>query len=109
MLIKCTPFAGYPDSKSDARMPHIEFTSHLAQHVDCPPGRRVEAASLREALEVVFSDYPQLRGYVMDDQGAIRKHIAVFINGEMLHRRDQLDVAVGSEGEIFVMQALSGG
>jgi molybdopterin synthase sulfur carrier subunit len=90
-------------------MPHIEFTSQLAQHVDCPPGRSVDASSLREALEVVFSDHPQLRTYVMDDQGVIRKHIAVFINGEMLHRRDQLDVEVGSDGEIFVMQALSGG
>ena len=92
-----------------ARMPHIEFTSQLAQHVDCPPGRSVEATSLREALEVVFSDYPQLRGYVLDDQGAIWKHIAVFIDGEMIHQRDHLDVAVGSNGEIFVMQALSGG
>ena len=90
-------------------MPHIEFTSHLAQHVNCPPGRSVEASSLREALEVVFAEYPQLRGYVMDDQGAIRQHIAVFIDGEMLHQRDQLDVEVGSNGEIFVMQALSGG
>lgn len=90
-------------------MPHIEFTSQLAQHVDCPPGRSVDASSLREALEVVFADYPLLRGYVMDDQGAIRKHIAVFIDGEMLRNRDQLDVAVGNDGEIFVMQALSGG
>ena len=90
-------------------MPHIEFTSQLAQHVDCPPIRSVDATSLREALEVVFADHPQLRGYVLDDQGAIRKHIAVFIDGEMLQRRDELDVAVGSSGEIFVLQALSGG
>ena len=90
-------------------MPLIEFTSQLAQQVDCPPSRSVDASSLREALEVVFSDHPQLRSYVLDDQGAIRKHIAVFIDGEMLHQRDHLDVAVGRNGEIFVMQALSGG
>jgi molybdopterin synthase sulfur carrier subunit len=90
-------------------MPHIEFTSQLAQHVDCPPGQTVDASSLREALEAVFADHPQLRGYVLDDQGAIRKHIAVFIDGEMLQQRNELDVAVGSSGEIFVMQALSGG
>jgi molybdopterin synthase sulfur carrier subunit len=90
-------------------MPHIEFTSQLAQHVDCPPGQTVAASSLREALEAVFADHPQLRGYVLDDQGAIRKHIAVFIDGEMLQQRNELDVAVGSSGEIFVMQALSGG
>lgn len=90
-------------------MPHIEFTSQLAQHVECPPGKSVDATSLSEALETVFQEHPQLRGYVMDDQGAIRKHIAVFIDGEMLHQRDQLDIPVTPEGEIFVMQALSGG
>jgi sulfur carrier protein ThiS len=90
-------------------MPHLEFTSQLAQHVDCPPGQSVDGSSLREALEVMFADYPQLRGYVLDDQGSIRQHIAVFIDGEMLGRRDDLDVAVSGNSEIFVMQALSGG
>ena len=90
-------------------MPSIEFTSQLAQHVECPAGQSVDAKSLHEALETVFTEYPQLRGYVLDDQGAIRKHIAVFIDGEMLRQRDQLDVPVTPDGEIFVMQAFSGG
>lgn len=90
-------------------MPHIEFTSQLAQHVDCPPGQTVDAASLRDALESVFAEYPSLRGYVLDDQGAIRQHIAIFIDGEMLHHRDRLEIPVGRSSEIFVMQALSGG
>ena len=90
-------------------MPHIEFTSQLAQHVDCPPGQSVNASSLSEALDAVFADFPKLRGYVLDDQGAIRQHIAVFIDGEMVHHRDRLDIPVDHSSEIFVMQALSGG
>ena len=90
-------------------MAHIEFTSQLAQHVECPPGQAVSASSLSDALDCVFAEYPKLRGYVLDDQGAIRQHIAVFIDGEMLHQRDRLDIPVGEKSEIFVMQALSGG
>lgn len=90
-------------------MPHIEFTSQLAQHVECPAGQSVDATSLQEALETVFAEYPKLRGYVLDDQGSIRQHIAVFIDGQMLRQRDQLDIPVTPHGEIFVMQALSGG
>ena len=69
----------------------------------------MDASSLKETLEAVFSQHAQLRGYVLDDQGAIRRHIAVFIDGEMLGQRDQLDVPVSRSSEIFVMQALSGG
>ncbi len=90
-------------------MPRIEFTSQLAQHVECPPGQHVEAPTLDQALEKLFAEYPRLRGYVMDDQGAIRQHIAVFIDGEMLRQRDLLNLPLTSSSEVFVMQALSGG
>lgn len=90
-------------------MPHIEFTSQLAQHVECPPGQQVEAPTLHEALESLFAEYPRLREYVMDEQGVIRQHIAVFVDGEMLRQRDQLDIPLTSSSEVFVMQALSGG
>jgi molybdopterin synthase sulfur carrier subunit len=56
-------------------MPRIEFTSHLQKHVACP-AVDVEATTLRAALEEVFALSPQLRGYVLDDQNAIRQHVA---------------------------------
>ncbi len=90
-------------------MAHLEFTSQLAQHVECPAGQSVEASTLREALDTLFAQYPLLRGYVLDEQGAIRQHVAVFIDGEMLHTRDRLDIPLQNDTEVFVMQALSGG
>ncbi len=90
-------------------MPRIEFTSQLAQHVECPPEQQVEAPTLQEALELLFDEYPRLRDYVMDEQGALRPHIALFIDGEMLQERDIREVPLASGSEVFVMQALSGG
>ncbi len=90
-------------------MPRVEITSHLAQHVDCPAGQSVDATSLREALEMIFAQHPSLRDFVMTDQQCLRPHITVFIDGEMLEARDQLDVPVSTNTEIFLMQAISGG
>jgi molybdopterin converting factor small subunit len=90
-------------------MPHIEFTSQLAQHVDCPPGQEIDADTLGEALDSLFEQYPRLRDYVLDAEGAIRQHIAVFVDGEMLRQRESLDVPLADRSEVFVMQALSGG
>jgi hypothetical protein len=60
-------------------------------------------------LNAVFHDNPQLRGYVLDEQGRLRKHIAVFVGGELIRDRVRLSDAVPDGADIFVMQALSGG
>ena len=62
-----------------------------------------------EALDQVFETQPKLRSYVLDDQGRLRKHVAVFVDGEMVHDREGLTDPVSQKTEVFVMQALSGG
>lgn len=89
-------------------MPEVRFTENLRRHLDTPDCR-VEGTTVREALESVFETQPQLRGYVLDDQGRLRKHVVVFIDGDMLRDRDGLSDPVSVDAELFVMQALSGG
>ena len=89
-------------------MVRVSFTPNLRRHVECP-SMEVSAATVAEALEEVFREHPRLRGYVLDDQGEVRKHVAVFVNGGLIADRRRLSDAAPSGGEIFVMQALSGG
>ena len=67
------------------------------------------AGTVAAALEAVFRDNPRLRGYVLDEQGRVRQHVAIFVAGELIHDRDTLSDAVAADQDIFVMQALSGG
>lgn len=89
-------------------MPRVSFTPHLRRHVDCPDVR-VEGETLRTVLEQVFALQPGLRGYVVDDQGALRKHVVVFVDNRVVSDRIGLADPVRDNSEIFVMQALSGG
>ena len=89
-------------------MPFVEFTPNLSRQTAAPPCR-VAAATVAEALAAVFAQQPALRGYVLDDQGAVRQHVVIFVDGDSLKDRRGLSDAVGAESEIFVMQALSGG
>ena len=50
-----------------------------------------------------------MQSYVLDEQGHVRKHVAVFINNEMIASRRDLSRAVGENDSIMVIQALSGG
>jgi hypothetical protein len=89
-------------------MPRIAFTPNLQRHLDCPP-LEVPGADVRAALEAVFERNPRLRGYVLDEQGRLRRHVAVFVDTRMIRDRDSLADPVGSGSEIYVVQALSGG
>lgn len=89
-------------------MPRVSFTSNLQRHVPCPPCE-VGGGTVREALAAAFQVYPRLRGYVLDEHGALRFHMAVFVDGEPISDRKTLSNPVSTASEIFVMQALSGG
>ena len=89
-------------------MATVSFTPNLIRHVDIPAAR-VGGATVRQALEAYFQDHRQVRGYVLDDQGALRKHVAIFLNKEMISDRVELSDPVRDHDDIFVVQALSGG
>lgn len=89
-------------------MPRIEFTDNLANQTAAPPST-VAGNTVRECLDAVFATVPRLRGYVLDDQGVVRQHVVIFLDGEAIRDRQRQSDAVGVDSEIFVMQALSGG
>lgn len=69
----------------------------------------VDGVTVDEALAVVFAEHPRLRGYVLDDQGAVRRHVAIYVNGWPVRDRARLSDPVRPQDRIDVMQALSGG
>jgi molybdopterin synthase sulfur carrier subunit len=89
-------------------MPSVSFTSALQRFL-AAPSARVDGATVGEALAAVFASHPALRGYVLDDQGAVRRHVIIFVNGQPVSDRTRLTDAVGADDEIYVFQALTGG
>jgi hypothetical protein len=89
-------------------MARIVLTQQL-QRFMWVPELQADASTLAEALEASFADNPQLRGYVLDDQGHLRKHIAVFIDGQMVRDRKDLSCPLAPNSEVYILQALSGG
>jgi hypothetical protein len=89
-------------------MPLVRFTVNLQRHL-ASPEREVSGVTVAEALEAVFAEHPQLRGYVVDEHGALRHHMVVFVDGRQITDRDGLSDTVHPTSEIYVAQALSGG
>jgi sulfur-carrier protein len=87
----------------------VEFASALQRHVPCPAAQLHAPLALADALDQALSAAPALRGYVLDDQGHIRKHVAVFINGHMHRDRQSLGNALQVGDSVYVVQCLTGG
>jgi len=89
-------------------MVRVVFTQNIQRLVACPE-TEVTGATVREILDNVFVEIPAARSYVLDDQGHLRHHMVVFVAGRAIQDRIGLTDSVPENGEIHVMQALSGG
>ncbi|MEE9393465.1 MAG: MoaD/ThiS family protein [Planctomycetota bacterium] len=89
-------------------MARIEFTTNIQRHVECPV-EILLASTLDELLTAYFARHPRARSYVLDDQGALRHHMVIFVDGSMIDDRVHFSEALMAESEVHVFQALSGG
>ena len=89
-------------------MPSVRFTRNIQRHVECPM-LDVPGATLGEVLNAYFATNERARGYVLEDDGRLRKHMAVFIDGQQIEDRDKLSDLVSSDAVVDVVQSLSGG
>ncbi|NUN15499.1 MAG: MoaD/ThiS family protein [Myxococcales bacterium] len=89
-------------------MPVVHFTQNLVRHVEC---HRLETTgdTLVDVLGQVFARFPRAKTYVLDEQGAVRKHMVIFVDGKQLVDRTKLTDPVHQSSQIYIMQALSGG
>ncbi len=65
----------------------------------------VSAADVRGLVAELESRYPDLAGRVRDEQGALRPHVKIFLNGEAVG----LEEAVNENDEVRILPAISGG
>jgi hypothetical protein len=89
-------------------MATVNFTPNLQRHLALTPAD-VSGDSLSEILKTLFAHQAKLEGYLLDDQGALRKHMNIFIDGTAIRDRRTLSDAVSPHSEVFIVQALSGG
>lgn len=89
-------------------MASVHFTQNLARHTDCPTAE-LAAVTVAELLERYFERWPAVRGFVLDDQGEVRKHVKVLVDGRNLRDRRRLSDTLDAQSEVYVFQALSGG
>ena len=76
----------------------VRFFPDLANHSELQfPGSNLDGT------------YPGLAAYIVDEHGALRKHVNIFLDDELIHDRQTLQDPVTENDRLFIFQALSGG
>ena len=65
----------------------------------------LEGATVIELLQALEVRHPDVRGWILDERGLIRRHINVFVNGE----RGSAATPVGAGDRVDVLPAITGG
>jgi hypothetical protein len=86
----------------------VRFTSHLVRHRPAPT-IEAEGATVAEVLAAGLAGDDLLRSYVLDEQGRLRKHVTIYVDGAVIADKLRLSDPVAPQSEIYVLQALSGG
>jgi molybdopterin converting factor small subunit len=86
----------------------LHFTQNLIRHTQCPTAD-LDAATVAELFERYFATWPGVRDYVLDNQGEVRHHVKVLVDGANIRDRRKLTDRLNPNSEVYVFQALSGG
>jgi len=86
----------------------VYFTPNLARQIDCPQCD-LDASTVAELFERYFERWPAVRGFILDDQGAVRKHVKVIVDDSYLSDRIHLRDPLEPDSKVHVFQLLSGG
>lgn len=90
-------------------MPKVSFTSALKRFYPKLKPREIKASTISELLDALDQEYPGIKGYIVDERGALRKHVNIYIGELLIDDRTQLSDKVTDQDEVLIFQALSGG
>lgn len=90
-------------------MARVKFTPNLQRFFPDLTELEVDAATVAEAVRAVDQRWRGLGDYIIDEQGALRKHVNIFIGDELIRDKRTLSDEISADTRIYIMQALSGG
>ena len=86
-------------------MPVVRLRAPLSELAGGNRELELDGSTVGEVLKALERQHPDVRGWILDEHGAIREHINVFVNREY----GEEDTAVTASDRLHVIPAISGG
>ena len=83
----------------------VTLRSPLRALADGNATLELQGSTVRDVLRALEHAYPRTTGWVLDEQGRVRRHVNVFVNGE----RTGEDAPLAPDDVVHVLPSISGG
>ncbi len=90
-------------------MPTVNITKHLQRFFPDLRETTLEGQTVADIVTGLNNKYPGIADYIVDERGALRKHVNIFIGNDLIKDRKTLGDAITPDDKVYIMQALSGG
>jgi molybdopterin converting factor small subunit len=90
-------------------MATIKFTYALKRFYPKLDTLELPAKNVNTVVHALDDTYPGIKDYLIDEQGQLRKHVNIFVDGDLIQDRTTLQDTLKEDSEVYIMQALSGG
>ena len=90
-------------------MATVRFTPDLVRLFPALVDVELEAATVADLIRALEERHPRLSTYLVDEHGALRTHVNVFVGESRIRDRVRLSDPVSDRDEVYIVQALSGG
>lgn len=86
-------------------MPTVRLRGPLKRLADDRAEHAIQGGTIAELLVELERAHPAARGWILDERGVLRRHINVFLNGELCGQETRVE----AEDRVEVLPAISGG
>lgn len=90
-------------------MARIKFTPNLKKFFPTLTETTIHGKTIADLIVGIEALWPGLADYIVDERGALRKHVNIFIGEDLIADRQTLSDPVEESDFVYIMQALSGG
>jgi len=70
---------------------------------------RTSPSNVRDALELLYIEYPGIRDRLINEEGRLREHINIFVGDENIRETGDFGTPLLAHAEISIVPAVSGG
>jgi molybdopterin converting factor small subunit len=68
-----------------------------------------EGGTLAEVIESLEGSYPGIKGRIVDEQGALRRFVNVYVGNDDVRFLDGLETSISEGTQVSVIPAVAGG